>query len=282
VSCGALITLPVFSNTACSIMLRSSRTLPGQPHGFLTCLAHAGARRVSEGAARTLYESRACDALLSTEFRHEDQILGQPTRRSDRAATASTVFSGGLLADISVGTKLEAEGPISAGVLTAAKVSLRDNVRVEADVAGIDVVGKTLSLAGLPGVTVTVNSLTSFKGGATSIAALAAPNHLRTRGRLGAGNTIVATELEQRSTTSGSRVIVQAPVNAMSGTNNVTLLGSIVVTTSGVPESEFKNISDAPLGRAAFYAAIKVGSLVKARADLIGSALVWNQIEIED
>jgi hypothetical protein len=131
-------------------------------------------------------------------------------------------------------------------------------------------------------VTVIVNSLTSFKGGATSIAALAAPNHLRVRGRLNAGNTIVATELEQRSISSDSRVIVQAPVDALSGTNSVTLLGSIVATTSGVPESEFKNISDAPIGRAAFYAAIKVGSLVKARADLIGSALVWNQMEIED
>ena len=195
--------------------------------------------------------------------------------------TASTLFSGGLPADILVGTKLEAEGPISAGVLTAVKVSLRDNVRLEADVASIDVAGKSLTLAGLPGVTVTVSSLTSFKGGAASIAALAAPNHLRIRGRLGVGNTVVATELEQRSTASDSRVIVQAPVSAISGTNSVTLLG-IVASTSGVSDNEFKNISDAPIGRVAFYAAIKVGSLVKARADLGGTGLVWNQMEIED
>lgn len=195
--------------------------------------------------------------------------------------TASTVYSGGLFTDISVGTKLEAEGPISAGVLTAVKVSLRDNVRLEADVASVDLAAKSLTLAGLPGVTVSVNSLTAFKGGATSIAALAAPNHLRIRGRLGAGNTIVATELEQRSTGSDSRVIVQAPVSAISGTNSVTLLG-IVADTSSVSDNEFKSISDAPIGRAAFYAAIKVGSLVKARADLGGTGLVWNQMEIED
>jgi hypothetical protein len=195
--------------------------------------------------------------------------------------TASTVYLAGLLADISVGTKLEAEGPISAGVLTAVKVSLRDNVRLEADVASVDVSARSLTLAGLPGVTVSVNSLTAFKGGATSIAALAAPNHLRIRGRLGAGNAIVATEVEQRSTGSDSRVIVQAPVDAISATNSVTLLG-IVADTSSVADNEFKNISDAPIGRAAFYTAIKVGSLVKARADLGGTGLVWNQMEIED
>ena len=154
-------------------------------------------------------------------------------------------------------------------------------MRLEADVASVDVAAKSLTLAGLPGVTVSVSSLTAFKGGATSIAALAAPNHLRIRGRLGAGNTIVATELEQRSTGSDPRVIVQAPVSAVSGTNSVTLLG-IVANTSSVSDNEFKNTSDAPIGRAAFYAAIKVGSLVKARADLGGTGLVWNQMEIED
>ena len=195
--------------------------------------------------------------------------------------TASTVFAGGLLTDIAVGTKVEVEGAISAGVLTAVKVSLRDNVRLEADVATVNAAGGSLTLAGLPGVTVTVNSLTEFKGGLTSLAALSSPNHLRIRGRLGVGNTVIATELERRSTSSDVRVILQAPVSAISGTSSVTLLG-VVANTASVADNEFKDVSDTPIGRAAFYAAIKVGSLVKARADLGGTGLVWNQVEIED
>ena len=195
--------------------------------------------------------------------------------------TASTVFAGGLLADVAVGTKVEVEGAISAGVLTAAKVSFRDNVRLEADVATVNPASGSLTLAGLPGLTITVNSLTEFKGGVASLAGLASPNHLRIRGRLGAGNAVIATELERRSISSDARVILQAPVSAVSGTTSVTMLG-IVVNTAGVADSEFKNVNDTPIGRAAFYAATKVGSLVKARGDLGGTGIAWNQIELED
>ena len=195
--------------------------------------------------------------------------------------TSSTVFSGGVLADITVGTKVEVEGAISGGVLTAVKVSRRDNVRFEADVASVNVAGGSLTMAGLPGVTVKANSLTRFKGGATALANLAAPNHLRVRGRMGAGNSVIATEIELRSATPDARVILQAPVSAVAGTASVTLLG-IVVGTASVADSEFKNTSDVSIGRAGFYAAVKPGTLVKARGDLGGGSVVWNQMEIED
>jgi hypothetical protein len=50
--------------------------------------------------------------------------------------TGSTVFEGGLPQDVVPGVKLEAEGPIAGGVLTAVKISLRDNLRFEGDLAG--------------------------------------------------------------------------------------------------------------------------------------------------
>ena len=194
--------------------------------------------------------------------------------------TAATVFAGGVLADITVGTQLEVEGSISAGVLTAVKVSFRDSVRVEADVASVNLASGTVTLAGLPGVTVSVNSLTELKG-VTSLAALGAANHLRIRGRAGAANTIVATRIERRSTTSDALVVLQAPVAALSGTTSVTLLG-VVVNTAGIADAEFRNVSDASIGRAAFFAALKVGAVVNARGNLSGSAVAWNEIQFED
>ena len=194
--------------------------------------------------------------------------------------TASTVFAGGVLADIAVGTQLEVEGAISAGVLTAVKVSFRDSVRVEADVASVNQASGLITLAGLPGVTVSVNSLTEFKGVA-SLAGLAAPNHLRIRGRAGAANTIVATRLERRSAASNPGVILQAPVTAVAGTTSVTLLG-VVVNTAGIADAEFRNVSDASIGRAAFFAALKIGAVVNARGNLAAGAVAWNEIQFED
>ena len=202
--------------------------------------------------------------------------------RQSVLTTPSTVFAGGALADIAVGTQLEVEGAISAGVLTAAKVTFRDSVRVEADVASINLASGSITLAGLPGVTVSVNSLTEFKGVA-ALAGLAASNHLRIRGRAGSGaaGTLVATRLERRSTASSPGVILQAPVTAVSGTTSVTLLG-VVVNTASIADAEFRNVSDASIGRAAFFAALKLGAVVNARGSLSGSGVAWNEIQFED
>ena len=87
-----------------------------------------------------------------------------------------------MFGDIAVGAKLEAEGSISGGVLTATKVSFRDAIRLEGDIASIS--GNSLTLTGLSGVTVNVTSITELKNVA-SIGALAVGNHLRIRGKLG-------------------------------------------------------------------------------------------------
>lgn len=191
--------------------------------------------------------------------------------------TAATVYENGVAADVVIGAKLEAEGAISGGILTASKVSFRDNVRLEGDVATAG--GSTLTLNGLPGVQVQVNSLTQFKG-VSSLAGLAAPNHLRIRGRMGTGNTVIATELELRSTSSDARVILQGPTGAVANPS-LSILG-VVVDTSGVAENEFKDLRDAVVGRAAFFNALAVGDAVTARGELRNGAVRWDQMELED
>src|ERR1700704_511004 len=74
--------------------------------------------------------------------------------------TTSTIFEGGIAGDIAVGVKLEVEGVLSGGVLTASKVEFGDGIKIEAD---IDTVGtSSLTLRGLPGITVMPNGLTEF------------------------------------------------------------------------------------------------------------------------
>lgn len=191
--------------------------------------------------------------------------------------TASTRFENGVAGDLIVGAKLEAEGSISGGILTATKVSFRDNVRLEGDIASI--VGNALTLAGLPGLTVDVTSLTELDG-VTSVSALGVGNHLRIRGRAGAANRVTATELERRSTAPDSRVELRGPVASISNPT-LTILG-VVIDSSTVAESEFKDRADAPIGRAAFFAALRVGDPVKGRGDLVGGVVRWSELELED
>lgn len=194
--------------------------------------------------------------------------------------SSSTLYEGGVAADVVAGVKLEAEGPISNGVLTAVKVSFRDNLRFEADVATVNTSAGTLTLAGLPGITVQANSLTEFKDVA-SLAGLAAPNHVRIKARPGANGSILALELELRSAAGESRVILQGPVGTVTGTTSLTILG-VTVNTATIAEADFRNLSDASIGRAAFFAAATPGTLVKARADRRSGTPVWEQIELED
>lgn len=190
------------------------------------------------------------------------------------ATTGSTRYEGGVFGDIAVGTKLEAEGSISGGVLTATKVSFRDAIRLEGDIATIS--GGNLTLSGLPGVTVNVTSITELKN-VGSIAALAVGNHLRIRGKLGSNGSVGASQVEVRS--ADTRIELQAPASAVTPETSVTLLG-ITVTTGSV--SSYKDLSDAQISRAAFFTAAKVGTLIKARGRLASGTVTWDELQLEN
>jgi hypothetical protein len=186
--------------------------------------------------------------------------------------TASTLFEGGVAGDIAIGVKLEVEGVLAGGVLTASKVEFRDSIKIEAD---IDTVGaSSLTLRGLPGITVTVNSLTQFEGSVSGLNNLVAGDHVRIRGRASGSNTVIATEVEKRSP--DARVELQGPIQSITGASPnqiVTILG-VAVNTTGVV---FEDVN-----RVTFFAQAVVGTLVKARGSLSGTTVTWSEMELED
>jgi hypothetical protein len=195
--------------------------------------------------------------------------------------TAATQFEGGTRDELAVGSKVEAEGPVANGVLTAEKVKFKDSIRLEGNVVSVDAAAGTLTLAGLPGLTVRVSSLTEFDKVA-GLAQLAAGNHVEIKARPGNNGSVLAIELELDSAVPEPRVILQGAVSAVSGTTSVTILG-ITVNTAGIADGDFKGLNDAPIGRAAFFAALTTGTVVKVRGDLgSGGAVVWDEIELED
>lgn len=191
--------------------------------------------------------------------------------------SASTRYEGGLATDLIVGSKVEVEGPVSGGTIAATKVSFRDAVRIEGDLATIS--GSTLTIAGVGGVSVSVPSFAELRDVA-SVGALAVGNHLRLRGKLGAGNSVVVTRLELRSDTPDAELELQGPVTAIGANeSSVTVLG-VAVPTSSI--SSYQDTSGTTISPAAFFAAVKVGSLVKAKGERNGATVTWGELELEN
>jgi hypothetical protein len=188
--------------------------------------------------------------------------------------TAATVFDDGQRADIVVGVKLEVEGPVSGGVLTATEVELKDSVRIEADV--LAVAGDRVTFVGLPGVEIQVTAQTELKELA-SLAALQAGHHMRVRARVAAGGLAIASELELRSP--DDVVELRGPVSAWADPQ-FTILG-LVVDTAGRPDGAFRD-DDVAIGRAAFFAGLSAGQVVQASGSRSGSAVIWDEFELED
>ncbi len=224
--------------------------------------------------------------FVTTVLGPGDFLLGGNVRFQ---TTTSTIFSGGTLAEIDEGVKLEVDGVSVNGVVIATKVSFRDSVKLESDVASVtvdlvaDPTGKTgtLTLEGLPGITVMTNSQTEFKGqgNPTSLNDLAVGVHLRIRGRPGTGNTVIASRVEGRSV---STVVILQGVVESAADPNLVILG-VTADTSTIPSDRFEDINDVSIGRAAFFNAATPGSLVKVKGTLNAGNVTWDQeAELED
>ena len=122
--------------------------------------------------------------------------------------------------------------------------------------------------------------MTEFSGGINGLGDLVNGNHVRVRGRISSGATIIASEIEKRST--DTRVELQGPIQSITGADPsqvVRILGVDVDTTA----ISFRDIDDSAIARAAFFAKAVVGKLVKARGTLGGGGGInWSEMELED
>ena len=192
--------------------------------------------------------------------------------RTPVRTTENTEFRGGPVDDIVVGAKMSAEGRFDGSTLIAKHVKFHESVRLEGDVVAI--ASNTITIVGLPGVTVDVNSQTDLRG--TSLSSLSPGDHVRVRGRVSGTTSVVATRVDLRS--ADTDLDLQGPVQSMAG-NTLVILGVSVDTSSF---NDFESVSGSSMSRAGFLAAVKVNSLVKVKGERSGTVSVWNEAELED
>ncbi len=175
--------------------------------------------------------------------------------------------------DIALGTKVEAEGTSANGVLTATKISFRENVKLESDVDIATISGSSptfsFELVGLPGIIITTNLETT---------GVAPAGHIRVRGIEGPDDTVLATRIDDRS--GQTDAFLQGPVDAIS-VANVTILG-IPVDTNSIPDPNFKDAGEFGITRATFLSLVEPGTLVKFKGVLAAPDIIWDEAELED
>lgn len=188
------------------------------------------------------------------------------------STTDNTEFRGGTVDEIVVGAKMSAEGRFEGGTLIAKHVKFHESIRLEGDIATIG--SNAFTIAGLPGVSVDVNSQTELRG--TSLGGLSPGDHVRVRGRVSGTTSVIATRVELRS--ADRDLDLQGPVQSIAG-NEIVILG-VSVDTSAI--SHFESVSGTSMSRAGFLAAVKVNSLVKFKGERNGTVAVWDEAELED
>ncbi len=195
---------------------------------------------------------------------------------------ANAIFKAGLKAELTDGIKVEAEGPMVAGIIVATKVAFKASMKMEGNVATVDALAGTITVEGLTGIVITVdNLLTRFKN-ALSLNDISVGNNLKIRARKSgsSGTILMATRITLENAAPSTRLILQGAVESFDATGDLITILGIPVDTSGILDTNFEG-EDITLGKATFFNLLTVGTLVKAKAEL-GPPLVWDKIELED
>jgi hypothetical protein len=184
-------------------------------------------------------------------------------------------IEGGVLADLIDGMKVEAEGhTATGGVLNAEKITIKDNIRLEANAT-------TAGDASMMGKTVTITSGTRLDNLASK-GSITVGDGLRVRGFVNRdGSTITATRVTKISNpVDPRRFIVQGPVTSKdAATHKLVILGITVDATgaSGIDDSGNPTTSIDQV----FGSTTAGATIIKARGLVTGTTMAADELEIE-
>ena len=135
-----------------------------------------------------------------------------------------------------------------------------------------------LTLAGMPGVTVKVNSRTKFKGvgGPSKLSDLKPGDSVKVPGQPSRNNQVIAAEVER--TTATAQAVLQGPVASVS--HSMLVILGMAVDTTPIPENKFRRVDGTAIGRQAFFHSLDRGMVVKLEGTHTGHTIVWTQAEV--
>ncbi len=229
----------------------------------------------SEGFSVANKDAAEIEGFVSDLSGSQFKVNGQNVTIS-----ATTLFDGGAVTDLVNGSKVEAEGVLSGSVLAARKISFKEGVRLESNIASIVAGNGTLTLEGLTNVIVVVDAATTEFNGTSGLTALNIGDHVKVRGQVtSTAGTVLATRLDLVSPSSD--VELRGPVEddpIVPG--QITILNISVDTTpiSIFSIEEDDGITVTQTTSSDFFNRLVPNEIVKLIGTLAGS-VNWNQAE---
>lgn len=187
--------------------------------------------------------------------------------------TASTVFEGGTVSDLVVGAHVDINGHLIGGVLQATRISFEGEIELAAYVASIDPASRSLTLSGLDGMTVHVDTRTAI-GGENDLRRfedITIGDRLKIHGHPAGGNSLLAVELERSGPTTEVKVegFVRSAVDPV-----LAILGASI-DTSSIPDNRFIGNDGTAIGRSAFFQGLTTRRKITLKGTWTGSAVNW-------
>jgi len=192
--------------------------------------------------------------------------------------TPSTGFEGGTIGNLTIDTHVIVHGRLSGGILQAEQISFEGEFELESNVIAIDSTAKSLTLAGLPGITVVVDDHTAIDGenDLRTVEGIALGDHLKIHGRASSGG-LLATELERSD--SSARVKIQGPIRSISAPTLV--IAGTTIDTSGIPNDRFIGNDGTVIGHSSFFKNLKAGDHVSLRGTSTDDTVTWTSARLK-
>lgn len=187
-----------------------------------------------------------------------------------------TSFVGGTQEDILPGSRIEVEGMFFNGILEAEKIKFSRDFRAESDF--VELLDSTLTLMGLEDLTIRVNELTRVTGLTDSLDNLETGDHLKVKGWIVAGQTVVAGQIialpavQNKISLKGTVSDVSEPMLSING---------VAIDTTMIPFDGFYADEDLSISSETFFTRVQMDSWVEAKGTLSSNGLaVWESIAL--
>ena len=188
------------------------------------------------------------------------------------STNSNTTFETGNSSYLANNVKVEVEGSLSGGTLTASKVSLRDSVRVEGDITGLS--GNNFNITNMTGITFTVDANTEYNSSNDQLSDFANGTHVRLRGVPTGATSVLITRLDERS--ADTAFYLRGPAETDNDTDSITVLGEVINISTGFTYEDMDG--GAIADDATFLSQVSVGTPVK----ISGDSGTYDTIELED
>ncbi|MBI5895120.1 MAG: hypothetical protein HZB24_03600 [Desulfobacterales bacterium] len=192
---------------------------------------------------------------------------------------AATGFEGMDPEDLTTGVRIVVQGRLQARLLEAHRVKVTSRVRMESNVAAVDVDNRTVTLDGMAGIFIRLNILTHIHGGALTLAGIAPGDHVRVFGQYREDGSVVAVDLfENLTDAQDARFILQGPVTEVAAPAFY-LMGTEILTDAN-EDIDFYYVDSASLTADEYLSALAVGSLTRVTGRWENTQLLYETMAI--